>query len=278
LACVLRVEKPLTSRGFRLLTLGLGITLLLTLTTLAYSAYENATYLLEGFRVGEGMPQLNVNGTHLTVSNLTLSNRGVYPLSVALRGWVMIGDVDLGSASTGEIMIPPKTQKQINLILPINLTKACTDYNLLKAILFNKTVAAFKVKVDFGFQPFIAASFEGGFSSRVGAALDGLTFRLRSVEPLNETHVKADIETEFTNRSPIPVSGVLHASLPSARQRNLQYTAAPIEVFAQPSQHYLTHLTFTLPKGELESGAWYVLQLRFETFGHVYEWISAFRV
>jgi len=48
LAGVLRVEKPLTSRGFRLLTLGLGITLLLTLTTLAYSAYENATYLLEG--------------------------------------------------------------------------------------------------------------------------------------------------------------------------------------------------------------------------------------
>jgi hypothetical protein len=256
----------------------LGITLLLTLTTVAYSAYENIAYLFEASGGGEDIPQLNVNGTHLTVSNLTLNNRGLYPLSVALRGLVRIGDADLGSASTGEIIIPPKTQKQINLILPINLTKACTDYNLLKTILFNNTAATFKIKADFGFQPFVAFSFEGSFSSRIGAALNGLTFRLRSVEPLNETHVKADIEMEFTNRSPIPVSGVLHASLPSARQRNLQYTAAPIEVFAQPSQHHLTHLTFTLPKGELKSGAWYVLHLRFETFGHVYEWISAFRV
>ena len=163
------MEQPLTSRGFRLLTLGLVITLLLTLTTVAYSAYENIAYLFEASGGGEVMPQLNVNGTHLTVSNLTLNNRGLYPLSVALRGWVMIGDVELGSASTGEIMITPKTQKRINLILPINLTKAYTDYNLLKTILFNKTVAAFKVKVDFGFQPFIAASFEGALA--VGWAL-----------------------------------------------------------------------------------------------------------
>ncbi len=275
---MVKVRQPLISTGFRPLTLGLGITLLLTLITIAYSAYENVSYVFEGFGVGEGMPHLNVNGTHLTISNLTLANRGVYPLSIALSGWAMIGDVDLGSASTGEIIIPPKTQKQINLTLSINLTKAYTDYNLLKTILFNTTVAAFKIKANFGFQPFVAASFESGFSRNIGAALDGLTFRLRSVEPLNETHIKANIEVEFTNRSPLVVSGVLHSSLSSARQRDLQYAAAPLDVFAQPHQHYLALLTFMLPKGELVSGAWYALELKFETFGHVYEWRSALGV
>ena len=190
----------------------------------------------------------------------------------------MISDVDLGSTSTAEIIIPPKTQKQINLTLPISLTRAYTDYNLLKTILFNTTVATFKIKADVRLQPFIAASFVGGFSNRLGAALDGLTYRLRSVEPLSETHVKADIEIEFTNRSPLAVSGVLYASLSSAEERNLQYAAAPIEVFAHPYQHYLAHLAFTLPNKELKTSAWYVLELMFETFGHTYEWRASLRV
>jgi hypothetical protein len=275
---VAEVEPPFASKGFRLLSIGLSITLLLTLITIAYSAYEDLAYVFEGFTVGEGMPQLSVNGTHLTISNLKLANRGIYPLSIALRGEVMLGNVDLGSASTGEIIIPPKMQKQIDLTLPINLTRVYTNYTLLKMILFNESVATFKMNVEFGLQPFVAASFEGGFNSRVGAALDSLTFRLRSVEPLNETHVKADVEMEFTNRSPLAVNGSLHASLPSARQRNLRYIAAPIDILAQPSQHYIGQLTFTLPKEELKSGAWYALELRFETLGYAYEWRSTFRV
>jgi len=270
--------EPLTSKGFKILSIGLSITLLLTLLTLAYSAYEDIAYVFEGWGVGEGLPKLSVNGTHLTISNLTLANRGVYPLSIALRGEVMLGDVDLGSASTREIIIQPKMLRQIDLTLPINLTKAFADYNLLKTVLLYGTVATFKIKVDVGFQPFAAASFEGGFNSTLGAALDGLTFRLRSVEPLNETHVRAGIEIVFTNRSPLTVNGVLHASLPSARQKNLQYTASPIEVFAQPSQHYVGQLIFTLPKEELKSGAWYVLELKFDSLGHTYEWKADFRV
>ena len=277
-AGVAGVEQPLTSKGFRLLTLGLSITLLFTLLTIAYSAYEDIAYVLEGFGAGEVVPQLSLNGTHLTISNLTLANRGLYPLSIALSGEAMLGDVNLGSASTGEIIIPPKTQKQINLTLSINLTKAYTDYDLLKTILFNTTVTTFKIKADFGLQPFVAASFESGFSRNIGAALDGLTFRLRSVEPLNETHIKANIEVEFTNRSPLVVSGVLYSSLSSARQRDLQYAAAPLEVFAQPYQHYLAPLTFVLLKGELVNGTLYVLKLEFETFGQVYEWRGALEV
>jgi len=275
---VAEVEQPLTSKGFRLLSIGLNITLLFTLLTLAYSAYEDLAYVFQGLDVGEGLPQPRVNGTHLTITNLTLSNRGVYPLSIALRGEVMLGDVSLGSASTGEIIIPPRMQKQIDLTLPINLTRVYTDYNLLKTILFNTTVATFKMKVDFGLQPFLTTSFEGSFNSGIGAALDGLTFRLRSIEPLNETYVRADIEMEFTNRSPLVVNGVLHASLPSATQRNLRYTASPIKVFAQPSQHYVTQFSFTLLKEELKSGAWYGLELKFDTFGHKYEWRAGFRV
>lgn len=278
MAGVAGVEQPLTSKGFRLLSIGLTITLLLTLLTLAYSAYEDLAYVFEGLSAGEGAPQLSVNGTHITISKLTFANRGVYPLSIALSSEVMLEDLDLGSASTAEIIIPPKTQRQIELTLPINLTKAYTDYNLLKTILFNATVATFKVKVDFGLRPLVAASLEGGFSRSIGAAMDGLTFRLQSVEPLNETHVRASIEMEFTNRSPLAVNGVLHASLPSARQTNLQYTASPIEVSAKPSQHYVSQLTFELPIEELKSGVWYALELKFDILSHTYKWRAGFRV
>ena len=278
MAGVAEVEQPLISKGFRLLTAGLGITLLLTLAAIAYSFYEDLAYFFQGLGVSEGLPQISINGTHLTVSGLTLANRGVYPLSVALRSDVKIGDADLGSAETGEIVVPPSMRKQIDLTLPINFSKAYTDYNLLKTVLFNATAATFEMKVDFGLQPFIGASFEGGFSGRIGAALEGLTFRLRSVEQLNETHVRADVEMKFTNASPLVVNGLLHASLTSTRQKNLQHTAPPIEVFAQPSQRYVGQLSFTLPKEELEGEMWYVLELKFDTLGHTYEWKAGFRV
>jgi len=278
LAGVAGVEQPLTSKGFRFLSIGLTITLLLTLLTLAYSAYENLAYISQDLVSGESPPKLSINSTHLTLSNLTLTNRGLYPLNIALSGEAVLGDVNLGSASTGEIIIPPNMLRRIDLTLPLDLTKVYTDYNLLRTILFNASAATFKLKVDVGIQPFIAASFEGSFWSKIGAGLDGLTFRLRSVEPLNDTHVRAEIEMEFTNRSPLTVNGLLHASLPSAAQRDLRYSASPIEVFAQPSQQYVAQLIFTLPKEELRSGAWYGLELEFDMFGHAYEWRAGFRV
>ena len=50
------MEQKLVSKGFRLLTLGLSLTLLFTLLTIAYSACEDIAYVLEEFGVGEGMP------------------------------------------------------------------------------------------------------------------------------------------------------------------------------------------------------------------------------
>ena len=272
------MEQPLASKGLRLVTLALSITLILILSTIAYSAYEDLAYVFEGLGSGEGMPQFSVNGTHLALSNLVLANRGVYPLHIELSSQVTIGGVDLGSASTGKIIIPPKTQKEINLTLPLDLTRVYSDYSLLKTMLFNGTMASFRMVVGFGLQPFVVASFGGGFNSSIGAALDDLAFRLQSLEPMNDTHVKADVEMEFTNRSPLMINGVLHAALPSARQRNLLYASDPLEVSAPPNQHYLGHLTFQLPEEEMKSGALYILNLVFETVGYKYEWNAAFRV
>jgi len=272
------VEQSLASKGLRLLTLGLSITLILVISTVAYSAYEDLAYVFEGLGGGEGMPELSVNGTHLTLSNLVLANRGVYPLHIELRSDVKIANVSLGSTSTGKITIPPKTQKEINLTMPLDLTRVYSDYSILKTILFNGTMASFRLGVDFGLQPFVALSLVSGFNSKIGAALDDLTFRLQSVEPIDDTHVKADVEVEFTNRSPLVIDGVLRATLPSAQRRNLQYSSEPLEVLAAPNQHYLGRLTFRLPKEELKSGAWYILNLVFETVGYRYEWNAAFGV
>lgn len=278
LAGVAGVEQPLTSKGFRFLSIGLTITLLLTILTLAYSAYENFAYISKYLYLDESPAQLSINGTHLTFSNLTLANRGVYPWSIVLAGEVLLQEVKLGSASTSEIIISPNELKRIDLTLPLDFTQVYRDYNLLKMILFNNTFASLKFVANVKLQPFIAASLKGTRVIKIGAVLDGLTFRLRNIKPLNETHVKAEIEMDFTNTSPIAINGLLYASLPSAKERNLRYAASRLEVFAQPSQHYVGHFIFTLPQDELRIGAWYGLELKFDIFDNIYEWRAAFKV
>ncbi|MEM3510827.1 MAG: hypothetical protein QW282_07375 [Nitrososphaerales archaeon] len=223
-----------------------------------------------------GAPQLSINGTHLTLSNLTLVNRGVYPLSVAIERGVKIDELDLGSTTTGKIVIPRGARKQIAFSIPIDLSRAYSDYVMLRKILFNGSVISFKVDVDVGLEPFVSASFSGGFNNSVGAALDGLTFRLHSVEPINATHLKADVEVEFTNRSPITIEGALNAKLSSIQHPKLEYSSS-LKISAQPNQHYQGLLTFNLPRVETVRGS-YRLDLSFESAGFTYKWSSTLEV
>jgi hypothetical protein len=267
------LEQALSIKGLRLVTISISIVLISVLGTLAYSGYQEVTYVTQSLGQ-QGIGQLVVmNATYFSISGLNLENRGVYPLTLALEGNFSLDGVSLGSKTFGPLTIPPGSQSKINFSLPIQIGSALNNPLLIRRVLFNGTLASLRLKITIGLQPILIGTISGGKNNTMGAVLDGFNLRVGNFQPYNETHIKIPVTVEFTNKSPMLFDATLSALIVSSPlQPTLgNYGSGSMVISSSFGQHYEGPLSIYLSKNAVGRGL-YVVELSLISRDFTYSW------
>ncbi len=267
------MEEALAIKGLGLLTLSISIVSIFIFVTLAYSGYQEVTYVMDNLSRRGFEENVVMNETHFSIQGLNLENRGVYPLTVALTGELVVNEIKMGSSSFGPLTIQPRSQGRIDFSLPVKPSEALRTPSVMRKALVNGTMTSFQFKVTGGLQPFLTVSVSGSQNNTVGAVLDGLNLRIGTPSPYNETHVKAPVTVSFTNKSPMPFDAPLSAKIVSTPTRPAagNYGGGVITVSAQPEQRYESTSNIYIVQNAVERGA-YVVELSLPIEGAEFSW------
>lgn len=168
------MEQPLSIKGLRLLTISISIALIFIIGTLAYSGYQEVTYIMQSLSQQVSSQKVFMNDTQFSISGLNLENRGVYPLTLALDGEFTLDGISLGSNSLGPLTIPPGSQRKIDFNLTLQTSQALGNPSLASKFLFNGTLASIRFNITFGVQPFLTGTVSGGTNETIGAVMEVL--------------------------------------------------------------------------------------------------------
>lgn len=252
------MEEALSVKGLKLITLSIGLVTLLILATLAYSGYQEATYVFQNLNQQGFSRNIAMNSTHFSISGLDLENRGIYPISLAFKASVAVDGFSIGSGSLGPLTIPPGSSRRIDLDLPIQFNQVLSNPVLAKKILFNGTLMSMRIDATGGLQPFVKGTVSGALNNTVGPALDGFRLALGVPAPHNQTHVKIPVTVGFTNRSPIPIDADLSVRIASTPRRPAEgfYGFGSTVVKASPEESYQRTVDIYVVTGAVGPGTY----------------------
>jgi hypothetical protein len=211
-----------------------------------------------------------MNATQFSISGISLQNRGVYPITLAIEGEFALNGTSLGSSSIGPLSIPPGSQRTIDFNLAFNISSVLSSPSLMKSFLFNGTLMSLQFNVTGGMQPFLQIGFPLRLNETMGAALDG--FYLTS-GPYNATSDEFPVIVNFTNKSPLPLNATLSAQVLSTPLKpNIgNYGSGSMMISAFSGQNYQGPLNIYIDKDAVGQGN-YLIELSLTVQGFTYSW------
>jgi hypothetical protein len=267
------MEQPLSIKSLRLLTICISIVLIFAIGTLAYSGYQEISYVMSSVGLEELRQKVVMNATQFSISGLNLENRGVYPLTLSMSGDFTLDRVSLGSSSLGPLSIPPGGQRRIDFDLAFNISRVLSVPSLMKKVLFNGTLMSFRFNITGEMQPFVMGTVSGGLNETTGAVLDGFNLKSGTPMPYNATFVQFPVMVEFTNKSPLPLEADLSAQILSTPLQPTigNYGSGSIVVSTSSGQHYEESLNLYVNNYAVGQGT-YLIELSLNAEGFTYTW------
>ncbi|MBI4257428.1 MAG: hypothetical protein HY619_00590 [Thaumarchaeota archaeon] len=272
------MEEAVSVKGLRLMAMAISLVAVLILGTLAYSGFQEFNYVTQDLGQQGLGGSMVFNATHISIADLDLENRGLYPIALALDADLTVEGFSIGSSSLGPLTIPPGSRSRIDFNLPVQFSQAFSDPVVLSKILFNGTSMDLRIDVAGGMHPFLNAKVSGTLNNTVGPVLDGFNLRIQSPTLHNETHVKVPLTIGFTNNSPIPLDATFSARIISTPTMVAvgSYGFGSTRILADPGQSYQETVDIFLRTDAVAQGV-YVAELELSGQGFTYSWRQDFR-
>lgn len=151
-------DAPIIGKSLRVASFSITLSAIVILGTIGYSIFEEFNYLFSGPSDLFKFKQEERNGNMEIVLDLTIPNKGMYPLELSIDVSVTARGEELAEGSSGTLVIPPGSVERILLELDVHRD------DLLELMPIEEGDVGLNVTLRAGFQPFAFITVSAGQS------------------------------------------------------------------------------------------------------------------
>ncbi|MHB8568177.1 MAG: hypothetical protein ACYC7D_14970 [Nitrososphaerales archaeon] len=252
-------EAPLISKGLKLVSFAIILSLAAIALTAGYSGYQEYK-ALTNLAGSSNASQLSasINGTKFELSGLTIPNNMTYPLDLQLLGHIFIQNQSVASFDSGRKVIQPGQVAALSIVSELNFSNVVKNPEVFRGLLLNTSLLLLNLTILAGINPLLAINITTSKNSSIGPVLEGFHAQMltsQATRSSNGNSFFVPITLSWFNPTPVAFNGSLSITVTkipgSTTTGNYGDASGPLAL--KTGQNSVT-LNATFPSSDFASG------------------------